>query len=204
MRSNIAVVILLLSTLTACDVDQTKEVPKKGAALFEKLDPQSSGVTFANNLHEDSVINYFTYPYIYMGGGVATGDVDNDGLADIYFSANMEPNRLYLNQGNLKFEDITETSGVASDDRWVTGVSMADVNGDGWMDIYVSVSGKFATRKNQLFINQGLDQGGVPTFVEEAGERGVDDEGSTTQGTFFDYDNDGDLDLYLANYPFTA
>jgi len=111
---------------------------------------------------------------------------------------------LYLNRGEMNFEDITKQANVASDDRWVTGVTMADVNADGWLDIYVSVSGKFATTKNQLFINQGNDENGVPSFKEESALRGVADEGQTTQGSFFDYDKDGDLDLYVANYPFTG
>lgn len=172
--------------------------------IFEQLSPEESGLTFSNNLKEDSIINYFTYPYIYMGGGVAVGDVNNDGLQDIYFTGNMVENKLYLNKGNLKFEDITIKAKVASDDRWVTGVTMTDVNGDGWMDIYVSVSGKFTTTKNQLFINQGVDENGIPVFTEEAEIRGVADEGKSTQGTFFDYDKDGDLDLYVANYPATG
>jgi hypothetical protein len=139
-----------------------------------------------------------------MGGGVAVGDVNNDGLQDIYFTGNMVENKLYLNKGNLKFEDITIKANVASDDRWVTGVTMTDVNGDGWMDIYISVSGKFTTTKNQLFINQGVNENGIPVFTEEAEKRGVADEGKSTQGTFFDYDKDGDLDLYVANYPATG
>ena len=172
--------------------------------IFQQLTSKESGLTFSNNLKEDSIINYFTYPYIYMGGGVAIGDVNKDGLQDIYFSGNMVENKLYLNKGNLKFEDITKIANVASDDRWVTGVTMSDVNGDGWMDIYVSVSGKFATTKNQLFINQGVKENGIPVFTEEAEKRGVADEGKSTQGTFFDYDKDGDLDLYVANYPATG
>ena len=171
--------------------------------IFQVLPKSSTGIDFSNNLKEDSIINYFTYPYIYMGGGVAVGDVNNDGLQDLYFTGNMVENKLYLNKGDLKFEDITATAKVQSDNRWVTGVTMADVNDDGWVDIYISVSGKFATNKNQLFINNGLTENGIPTFTEEAEERGIADEGQSTQGTFFDYDNDGDLDLYVANYPFT-
>jgi hypothetical protein len=169
--------------------------------IFKQLSPQESGLTFSNNLKEDSIVNYFTYPYIYMGGGVAIGDVNNDGLQDIYFTGNMVDNKLFLNKGDLKFEDITDQAIVASDDRWVTGVTMTDVNADGWLDIYVSVSGKFTTTKNQLFINQGTDENGIPSFQEEAEIRGVADEGKSSQGTFFDYDKDGDLDLYVANYP---
>ncbi|MFT4762390.1 MAG: hypothetical protein ACI9XO_004707 [Paraglaciecola sp.] len=176
-----------------------KELPK----IFKSLSSKESGITFSNDLKEDSIINYFTYPYIYMGGGVAVGDVNNDGFSDIYFTGNMVKNGLFLNKGDLKFEDITEQANVGSDDRWFTGVTMADVNADGWLDIYVSVSGKFTTTKNQLFINQGTSENGVPTFIEEAGKRGIADAGRSTQSTFFDYDKDGDLDLYVANYPST-
>ena len=180
--------------------NSVEKVPK----IFQALSKTSTGIDFSNNLKEDSIINYFTYPYIYMGGGVAVGDVNNDGLQDVYFTGNMVENKLYLNKGDLKFEDITTKAKVQSDNRWVTGVTMEDVNADGWMDIYVSVSGKFATNKNQLFINNGLTDDGIPTFTEEAEARGVADEGRSTQGTFFDYDNDGYLDLYVANYPFTS
>ncbi len=182
------------------DSEKTKEIPR----IFEQLSSDQSGIKFANNLKEDSVINYFTYPYIYMGGGVSIGDVNNDGLQDLFFTGNMVQNKLYLNEGNLKFKDITAISGVGGDDRWITGVTMADVNADGWLDIYVSVSGKFTTTKNLLYINDGIADNGVPKFTERAEEYGIADEGRTTQGTFFDYDNDGDLDLYLANYPFTS
>ncbi len=171
--------------------------------IFEKIDPKKSNIHFNNQLRENTMINYFTYPYIYMGGGVAAGDFNNDGLSDLYFTGNMVQNELYLNQGNLTFKDITEQAGVSSDQRWVTGVTVTDINADGWLDIYVSVSGKFATTKNQLFVNQGLNKEGLPTFIEDAQGRGLADEGQSTQATFFDYDNDGDLDVYVANYPFT-
>ncbi len=199
-------VIILASTLFfSCEKENSTAINSNNTItkIFQQLSPKESGLTFSNNLKEDSTINYFTYPYIYMGGGVAVGDVNNDGLQDIYFTGNMVENKLYLNKGNLKFEDITTKANVASDDRWVTGVTMTDVNGDGWLDIYVSVSGKFTTTKNQLFINQGVENG-IPVFTEEAEKRGVADEGKSTQGTFFDYDKDGDLDLYVANYPATG
>ena len=178
--------------------------------LFEQIETAHSGITFANRLSEDSIVNYFSYPYLYMGGGVAVGDVNNDGLQDLFFTGNRVSNKLYLNKGNFQFEDITEAAGVAGDDRWATGVSMADVNGDGWTDIYVCVSGKFTTTKNLLYINNarsGRSKGllsEVPTFTESAQQAGIDDEGHSTQATFFDYDNDGDLDMYLANYPYTS
>ena len=200
---------ILLSTLllTSCAQDResiNNTALEKVNKIFKAQSSQQSGITFSNTLKEDSIINYFTYPYVYMGGGVAVGDVNNDGLQDIYLTANMSDNKLYLNKGDLKFEDITNAAQVASDDRWVTGVNMADVNADGLTDIYVSVAGKFTTTKNQIFINQGLDADSIPSFKEEGELRGIAEEGRTTQGTFFDYDNDGDLDLYLANYPGTG
>lgn len=199
--------LLSIILFNSCSEDQeifSKNTETKQPTIFEQLDGDNSGITFSNDLKEDSIVNYFTYPYIYMGGGIATGDVNGDGLQDLYFSGNMVDNTLYLNKGDLKFENITEIAKVASDDRWVTGVNMADVNADGLMDIYVSVSGKFTTTKNQLFINQGIDANGIPSFKDEGEARGVADEGSTTQSTFFDYDKDGDLDLYIANYPATG
>ena len=194
---------LILSCTQDQDVmPQVKQ--EQQVQIFDQLNADQSGISFSNNLKEDSIVNYFTYPYIYMGGGVAVGDVNADGLQDIYLTGNMVDNKLYLNKGDLKFEDITDIAKVSSDDRWVTGVNMADVNGDGLIDIYVSVSGKWTTSKNQLFINQGVNAEGIPSFEEEGEQRGVADEGKTTQGTFFDYDKDGDLDLYLANYPATG
>ncbi|WP_282080092.1 VCBS repeat-containing protein [Aquimarina algiphila] len=164
--------------------------------IFSKLDSNKTRVSFNNMLTENDSLNYFTYTYLYMGGGVATGDINNDGLIDIYFTGNQVSNKLYLNKGNLQFEDITKTAGIGGDDRWYTGVTMADVNGDGLLDIYCSVGGKFSPKENQLFINNG-----DTTFTEKASDYGVADIGNSVQGTFFDYDKDGDLDLYVANYP---
>ncbi len=163
---------------------------------FSLLQAEETGISFSNNIVETDSLNYFNYPYMYMGGGVSVGDINNDGLVDLFFTANMKPNTLYLNNGDFKFEDISVSAGIQGDDRWVTGTTMVDINNDGYLDIYVSVSGKGENRNNLLYINNKDN-----TFTERAEEYGIDDNGHTTQSTFFDYDNDGDLDIYLANYP---
>lgn len=143
------------------------------------------------------------YEYFYNGGGVAVGDINNDGLDDVYFTANMVSNRLYLNKGNMRFQDITIPAGVAGREApWKTGVSMADVNGDGLLDIYVCYSGNVRpeNRTNQLFINQGPDSSGVPRFTEQAEKYGLASQSTSTQAVFFDYDLDGDLDMFLLNH----
>jgi len=167
--------------------------------IFANVTPTSTGINFKNILTENDSINYFTFPYLYEGGGIATGDINNDGLLDLYFTGNQVSNKLYLNKGNLQFEDITEKAGVSGDDRWYTGVTISDVNGDGFLDIYCSVGGKFGPKNNQLFLNNGDG-----TFLDKSVEFGIDDNGDSLQGTFFDYDKDGDLDLYVANYPPTS
>ena len=167
--------------------------------IFNSLSAKYSHVTFSNTIVENDSLNYFTYPYIYLGGGVSAGDINNDGLIDLYFTGNMVENKLYLNKGGLQFEDITIAAKVSGDSRWYTGTTMADVNKDGFLDIYCSVGGKFLPKKNQLFINNGDN-----TFTEKAEEYGLAEEGNSIQSTFFDYDNDGDLDIYIANYPETA
>ena len=200
----LALISMVFLWLTSCGSQNGPSDQEAEESIFRALSVAESGIDFINTLTEDSIVNYFTYPYIYMGGGVAVGDVNNDGLQDLYFTGNQVEDRLYLNEGNLKFKDITHQSGVTSDNRWVTGVTMADVNHDGWIDIYVSVSGKWTTTKNLLYLNQGLDASGVPTFIEAAESAGIADEGRSTQATFFDYDKDGDLDLFVANYPYTS
>ncbi|WP_420602759.1 VCBS repeat-containing protein [Flagellimonas sp.] len=186
--------LLALSCITCKKAEKTAEIHQE--KIFRKLDHKKTGVSFANNLKENDSLNYFTYAYIYMGGGVSAGDINNDGLIDLFFTGNMVSNKLYLNKGNLQFEDITEQAGISGDSRWYTGATMSDVNNDGYLDIYCSVGGKFKPKENQLFINNGDN-----TFSEQAKEYGIDDPSNSVQATFFDYDLDGDLDLYVANYP---
>lgn len=162
--------------------------------LFELLPARKTGIKFKNVIKETASHNALTYENLYNGGGVAVGDINNDGLEDIYFVSNMEYNKLYLNTGDFKFRDITDKAGVAGRTGWKTGVAMVDVNGDNLMDIYVCYSGKQEKdiRANQLFINQGNS-----VFEEKAQEYGLDDSSYSTQAAFFDYDKDGDLDLFL-------
>lgn len=164
---------------------------------FEKLNPKTSGITFINQLKEDKENNILRYEYFYNGGGVAVGDLNNDGLEDIFFTGNMVSNKLYKNKGGLKFEDVTKSSGVEGKPSWTTGVSMADVTGDGLLDIYVCYSGKGSveSRKNELWINLGNFK-----FENKAEAMGLADPSHSTQGLFFDYDRDGDLDLFLLNH----
>ena len=200
-RKRLYPVILLIAILGACfscTPEKTGESP-----IFSKLSSRKTNITFQNTLTETDTFNYFLYSYMYMGGGVSVGDFNNDGLTDIYFTGNMVSNRLYLNLGNLKFKDITEISGTGGDHRWMQGSTLCDINGDGLLDIYVSVSGLKDNCRNLLFVNQGNNSDGIPVFTEEAGKYGIDDNGKSTQSAFFDYDNDGDLDLYVANYPIT-
>jgi len=194
----VVLLFVILGICFSCKPEKTGEGP-----IFQKLPSGKTNVTFQNTLTETDTFNYFLYSYMYMGSGVSVGDFNNDGLTDIYFTGNMVSNRLYLNMGNLKFKDITEISGTGGDHRWMLGSTLCDINDDGLLDIYVSVSGLTGNSKNMLFVNQGNNPDGIPVFTEEAGKYGIDDNGKSTQSTFFDYDNDGDLDLYVANYPIT-
>ena len=174
-----------------------KKETQKAALFFEKVNPKESGIYFSNDLTDTNELNIVEYLYYYNGGGVAVGDINNDGLDDICFTANQLPDRLYLNLGDMQFIDITESSGIVMDESWSTGVTMADVNNDGFLDIYISKLGNlrnFITH-NQLYINNGDN-----TFTESSALYGLDFSGFSTQSAFFDYDRDGDLDMYLMNH----
>ncbi len=170
--------------------------------LLRLVSAEQSQVRFSNTVPENERINILTFEYFHNGGGVAIGDVDNNGLPDIYFTGNIVPNHLYLNQGNLKFQEVARSSGVQGSEGWDTGVSMIDINNDGWLDIYVCRSGQLPAelRKNQFFINQGATEHQVPTFIDQASMLGLDDPGFATQAAFLDYDRDGDLDMFLLNH----
>jgi hypothetical protein len=194
MKYSLSFVLLLLLAIS-CNTNKT------APTLFQLLDASQTHINFSNDLSYDDKFNIYTYRNFYNGGGVAIGDINNDGLPDIFFTANMLPNKLYLNKGNMQFEDITEKAGIGKKGKWSTGVSMADVNGDGLPDIYVCNSGDIQgdNRQNELYINNGN-----LTFTEEAHKYGLDDHGLSTHAAFFDYDHDGDLDMFLLNNSFKA
>lgn len=185
---NIVIICLGSSLLLACS--------ESDAPLFTLIDADQSGLKFSNDLSFDAKFNVYKYRNFYNGGGVSVGDINGDDLPDLYLTANQKPNRLFLNKGELKFEDITETSGVAGTRAWSTGVTMVDVNSDGLLDIYVCNSGDVAgdNKQNELFINNG-----DLTFTEAAEQYGLADQGFSTHASFFDYDRDGDLDAYILN-----
>lgn len=176
------------------------EAPPADGRLFTQLPSAYTGVRFENRLTDTRERNVFTYRNYYNGGGVALGDLTGDGLPEILLTANLDDNRLYLNEGAFRFRDVTTEAGVAGKGFWATGVTFVDVNDDGLLDIYVCYAGDVAERRaNELYINQGLDGDGVPTFTEMASAYGIADEGWATHAAFFDYDRDGYLDLYLLN-----
>ncbi|MDH5413750.1 MAG: VCBS repeat-containing protein, partial [Flavobacteriaceae bacterium] len=193
--SRILVALLLIFTIScAKDTVDSKTV-------FNLLDKSKTGIDFSNDLNYDNDFNVYKYRNFYNGGGVAIGDINNDGLPDIYFTSNQQQNKLYLNLGNFKFKDITESAGVGGTKPWSTGVTMVDINADGNMDIYVCNSGDLQgeNKQNELFINNGNQ-----TFTEMADKYNLGDKGFSTHASFFDYDKDGDLDAYILNNSYQA
>lgn len=202
---------LLLSSIAlvaGCSgVDGSPKAGEAAAAdgpLFTKLPSSYTGVRFVNRLEESRELNVFTYRNYYNGGGVGIGDLNGDGLPELMLTSNLGGNRLYLNEGKFRFRNVTDDAGVAGSGYWATGVTFADVNADGLLDIYVCYAGNVAgnRRSNELYINTGVSSKGVPTFTEKASEYGLADESYSTHAAFFDYDRDGRLDLFLVNNSF--
>jgi hypothetical protein len=188
-KTIIPAVAVLLTALSCTSVD------RRTGLHFTQLPASVTGIDFSNTITENDSLNMFVNEYTYMGGGVGVGDFNRDGLPDLFFAGNQVSSRLYLNKGNMHFEDVTQKAGVSTD-TWCTGVSVVDINNDGWPDIYVCVSGKGpGKRRNLLFINQHDG-----TFKEEAAQYGLDDSVYSTQAVFFDYDGDGRPDMYLVNH----
>lgn len=197
MRTSSLFFFLILLILCGCDSPSTSE------KHFTALSPKKTNLYFQNNLTEGPNTNVLLYEYFYNGGGVALADFNGDEKLDLYLTSNMEDNKMYLNKGDFKFEDITEISNTQGrSGPWKTGVTAVDINGDHRMDLYVCYSGmvKEKKRKNQLFLNMGNNAEGIPQFTEVAGLYGLDSEGYSNQGYFFDYDRDGDLDMLLLNH----
>ena len=195
MLSRIIKIYLIILLFSSCTKDKSEN--KNG--LFTKLEPSQTGIDFVNDVKNGEEMNIFKYRNFYNGGGVSIGDINNDGLSDVYFTSNQGKNKLYLNKGNFKFEDISKKAGVEGTKSWSTGVVMVDINGDGFLDIYVCNAGNSIDekRKSELFINnKNL------TFTEKAEEYNLADTGITTHAAFFDYDKDGDLDCYILNNSF--
>jgi len=201
MITNYLTVLFIVFTFLSCTESDSKKNHSNSntdTPLFTKITPEFSGVTFKNPVIQTPEFNFMNYMYIYTGAGVAVGDIDNDGLDDLYFVGNFNPNKLYKNKGDFTFEDITKSSKTEDYNGFSTGVTMLDVNNDGWLDIYVCKAGSLQdenARRNLLFVNKKDG-----TFNEEAKIWGLDDPGFSTQIYPIDYDNDGDLDLYLVNH----
>ncbi|NKI25795.1 VCBS repeat-containing protein [Arenibacter sp. 6A1] len=193
MKKYFPLLVLLICIFLSCG--------EKNDTLFKKVASQHSGITFNNRIVETDSFNILTSEYIFNGGGVAVGDFNNDGKPDLFFTGNQVPNKIYLNQGNLKFKDVSEISGIEASNKWKTGVTVIDINNDGLLDIYICTAmlASPSEKANILFVNQGLNDEGVPVFKDLAEEYGIADTGNSMNASFFDYDGDGYLDLYVLN-----
>jgi enediyne biosynthesis protein E4 len=208
ISANNYLILFICTSLIGCksknfQQDATEVEGEKQTAIFTLLSPEKTHIDFQNIINEGLNTNVLMYEYFYNGGGVAVGDLNQDGFDDVYFTSNMQPNRLYLNKKNMEFQDITDAAGVAGrEGPWKTGVTMVDINADGKLDIYVCHSGNLQPEKktNELFINQGNGANGIPTFLEQAAQFGLDSPASSTNAYFFDADKDGDLDMFLLNH----
>jgi len=192
----LSVGIVMLS-LAACSSKTMVDDP-----MFEVLESKRTGLTFSNDLAYNKNFNLFKYMYFYNGSGIGAADFNNDGLTDLFFGSNQHDNKLYLNEGGLHFKDVTKAAEIPENGGWTTGISVVDINNDGLMDIYVCQVGQYdiLKSKNQLLINQGIGKDSIPVFLDKAHEYGLDFSGFSTQAAFFDYDNDGDLDMFLLNH----
>ncbi len=201
MLTKAARIILYVLPLLACLVS-CKQASEKPAPLFEALESKATGLNFTNSLKARPDFNMLKYMYFYNGAGVGAGDFNNDGLVDLFFASNQGQNKLYVNKGGLQFEDVTTSAKIPDDGGWSTGISVADINADGLLDIYVCRVGKYETlqSKNQLLICKGIGANGIPYYTDEAAIWGVDFSGFSTQAAFLDYDLDGDLDMFLLNH----
>lgn len=186
----IFMIVIVFALVTSCKKKQ----------LFKTISPESSGIYFNNEIIQTDSINVLDFENVYNGGGVGFGDFNNDGLQDVYLTGNLTSNKLYLNKGNFKFDDITDVAGVSGNGNWSRGISVVDINNDGWMDMYVSASilKNGNERQNLLYINQGLNKSKIPFFREMAAEYNLNDTTHSTMSAFFDFDNDDDLDVYIA------
>ncbi|MGZ3897838.1 MAG: VCBS repeat-containing protein [Flavisolibacter sp.] len=192
-----AIRLFILAILTGCHPEK-----KNRETLFQVLDENRTGLHFVNKLKPTQQFNMFYYMYFYNGAGIGAGDFNNDGRIDLFFAANQGDNKLYLNQGKMSFSDVTREARIPQDGGWSTGVSVVDINNDGLLDIYICRVGKYEVlnSKNQLLICKGIDKNGVPYYEDEAAQYGLDFSGFSSQALFFDYDMDGDLDMFLLNH----
>ncbi len=190
--------LILLIYLSGCGSHDRKS----DEYLFESLGPEETGIQFRNELSYSEKFNLFKYIYFYNGSGVGVADFNGDGRSDIFFGSNQGQNQLYLNEGEFRFKDVTKAAQIPADGGWTTGISVVDINNDGWMDIYVCRVGQYETldSRNLLLINEGIGADSIPRFREAAAEYGLDFKGFSTQAAFFDYDLDGDLDMFLLNH----